>query len=183
MVFHKTLITAAVLTLSLLPSMGQLIAGINFGDNKEEVEKKLKESNLADANRNNKNTAFGSTGKNEAFKTTTKLNELQYEIHYNWDKDNKLESLNFHSQNISKDEFQGKLKTSWAHLTNFLTNIHGKATSAVEYPAQDSIVMNSIYFTHEWKTETGYLYMGAGLKENGYTLVMNFTKEPLPDNE
>ena len=181
MSFQKIALSIALLSLSSLPSMADLIAGIKFGDTQEQVEKKLQNSSLADAKINK--SLFGKTGLNGAFKTTTKMGGLQYAIYYNWDDNNKLEHLNFHSQYFPKTDFQGKLKSSWSHLTNLLSSINGKATNANDFPSKGDIAMDAMYFTHEWKTETGYIYMGPGLEVDGYTLVITFTKEPLTASE
>jgi len=177
MFFQKIFISVTILTLSSLPSFGDLIAGINFGDNQAEVEGKLQKSPLADAKINS--TLFGRTGLNGTFKTTRKLGGYQYAIYYNWDDNYTLEHLNFHSQHISTKEFEGELKSSWDYLTNFLSSIHGKATNPANYPTKGQIALDAIYFTHEWKIPEGYLYMGPGLEKDGYTLVITFSKKPL----
>ena len=177
MQFQKIFTSVTILIISSLTSFGDLIAGINFGDNQAEIENKLKASPLADAEINS--TLFGRTGINGTFKTTRKLGGYQYSIYYNWDSNNTLENLNFHSQHISTNEFQGELKSSWFYLTNFLSSLHGKATNPADYPTKGQIAMDAIYFTHEWKTENGYLYMGPGLEKDGYTLVITFSKKRL----
>ena len=181
MLFQKIIISVSILTLSSLPSFGDLIAGLKFGDSRETVENKLNKSPLADANITK--NLFGRTGLNGAFKTTKKLDNLQYSIFYDWDNNDKLKHLNLHSESIPGPEFKGQLKESWSYLTNFLSSIHGKAQNAANYPSKNQVAMDAIYFTHEWKTDTGYLYMGPGLNKNGYTLVMTFTKTPLTSSE
>jgi len=178
MSFQKAILFASTLTLSTLPSLGDIIAGVEFGDDRDEVEKKLTESPLADAKINN--GLFGRSGLNGSFKTTKKLANLQYAIYYNWDDNDKLKHLNLHSSSMHGKAYDGELKSSWEYLVNFLSSMHGKATNAVDYPAKDQLVIDTTYFTHEWKTETGFLYMGPGLKKDGYTIVMSFTKTSLP---
>lgn len=177
MSFQKAILFSLTLSLSTLPSFGQLLGGVEFGDNRNEVEKKLKASPLVDAK--SQSSMFARTGLNGAFKTTRTLDGLQYAIYYDWKDGDTLKSLNLHSTHIPTTEYPSKLKASWSYLINFLSSRHGQASNAGTYPNKNLVAMDNMYFTHEWKTDTGYLYMGPGLEKNGYKLVMTFTKYPL----
>ncbi len=174
MLFQRNILLLSILSLSTLPSLGQLLGGVEVGDTRNEVEKKLKASPLVDAKR--ESTLFETSGLNGSYKTTNTLDDLQYTVHYNWIEGKTLQSLSLHSAHMPATQYPTKLKTSWKYLVNYLSSRHGKASSASTYPQKDHLAMDSILFTHKWKTDTGNLYMGPGLAKNGYKLVMTFTK-------
>jgi hypothetical protein len=170
------LLKAIILTLCLssVSHAGDLIANINYGETREGVTKKL--SSCKDLKTSTPTTMFARIGLNGTFTTTKDLSGLKFTLYFDWSESNELKSITYRSDAIVSYGYDQKLKQKWQYAINFISAIHGRASNAGEYPKKSDVLDDKIQFSHEWKTNEGYVYLGVGQQAKKYSLNITFSK-------
>ena len=164
------IITLLTLSLSLpLSIAGDLIAGINFGDSREQVKTKLLGSNLVASDL--PKSMFSRIGLNGAFQTTESLKGLKFSLYFSWS-DDQLTEITYRSTTAPP----ASIKAAWSHSINLLSAIHRKAKNAGDYPQVNQLQDKKILYSHEWKNGAGFLYLGVGKITGEYNLTITFSK-------
>lgn len=173
-----TLLTS--LSLAVSASAQGVYAGLNYGDNEKTVIAKLKKSKLT--NSDVPDTLFGRVGLNGTFKIIPKLKTLSFSLFFDWneERDKKLKTVILQSNKLPASAFNGKLKNAHQYAINLLSSTYGRPSNAGKYPSQGQIGGNgAIHYSHEWKTDKGYVYLGVGEQEGKYVLAISFNKNSL----
>ncbi len=168
----KTIILT--LCLSSVSYAGDLIANINYGESREIVTKKL--SNCKIVKSSIPSTMFARIGLNGSFTTTRDLAGLKFTLYFDWTESKGLKELTYRSDALVSYSYDQKLKQKWEHAINLLSAIHGRASNAGTYPKKSEVKPDTIQFSHEWKTKSGYVYLGVGQQAKKYSLNITFTK-------
>lgn len=177
MSFFATILSILVLSLSALTSSADLIANLSYGDSRETVTSKLKNSPLVKANI--ADNLFGRVGLNGSFTTTGNLAGMKYALYFDWSESGELQLVTFRSIALPSAAYDQRLKTSWKEAINLLSSMHGTTSNAGEYPKKAEIKPGNMLYSHEWKTNNGYIYLGTGQETKGYNLVITFTEDAL----
>jgi hypothetical protein len=168
----KTIIL--MLCLSSVTYAGDLIGNINYGESREIVTNKL--SNCKAVKSSMPSNMFARIGLNGSFTTTQDLAGLKFTLYFNWTDSGALEEVTFRSDALASYSYDQRLKQKWQYAINLLSAIHGRAINAGEYPKKSEVTSDSIQFSHEWKTDSGYVYLGVGQQTKKYSLNITFSK-------
>ena len=178
MLLFKTIILALCFcSLSSFTFAGDLIAGINYGDTRDTVMKKLSDCKLVKSTM--PKTMFARLGMNGAYKTTNELSGLKFALYFDWTDSRGLRQMNYRSDGLPSHDYDKNLRYIWEKTINLLSSMHGKPKNAGEYPKKSELKPNTILFSHEWKTGTGYIYLGVGQDTSKYSLNITFSKVSL----
>jgi len=173
------LLKAIILTLCLssVSYAGDLIANINYGETREIVTKKLSSSKLVKASI--PASMIGRIGLNGLFTTTRDLAGLKFTLYFDWTESSGLKEVTYRSDALVSYNYDQRLKQIWKHAINLLSAIHGRASNAGAYPDKSEVKQDKIQFSHEWKTNSGYIYLGVGQAAKKYSLNITFSKVSL----
>ncbi len=141
-----------------------LISGINFGDSRDEVTKKLRNSKLVKFDV--PEVMLTRVELNGSFKTLNNLKGKQFLLYFNWSDADSLDQLTFISTAFSKASYDTQLKSSWNSAIQLISSIHGKTDKTGDYPNGNKLQDCGILYSHEWVVNDDYVYLGIG-KENG----------------
>ncbi len=165
------------LCLSSVSHAGDLIANINYGESRDTVTSKLSKSKAVKSSM--PANMFARLGINGSFTTTKDLAGLKFTLYFDWTKSNGLKEITYRSDALVSYSYDQKLKQKWQHAINLISAIHGKASNAGVYPKKSDVILDSIQFSHEWKTDDGYIYLGVGQQAKKYSLNITFSKDSL----
>ncbi len=169
--FHAFILSLCISSVSVA---NELIAGINYGDTRDTVTSKLSKSKSV------KTTVAPSMmarlGLNGSFITTHELDGLKFSLYFDWTDASGLKEINYRSDAMAGHTYDGQLKEKWSYAYNLISAIYGRARNAGEYPKKNELSSGSIQFSHEWKSSTGYIYLGTGQLENNYSLNITFSQ-------
>ncbi len=171
---QKFIFTLLVVLAQIMPitRAGDIVAGLEFGDSRSQVTKKLSKSR--DVTSTIPPAMISRVGLNGAFKTKKSLKGLQFSLYFGWE-DDSLTSVTYRSTPTSG----AALKQAWTYSVNLLSAIHGKTDNAGDFPKPATIKNGGIFYSHEWKTADGYLYLGIAKKEGKKHLAITFSHTQL----
>ncbi len=162
------------IALSSFVSAGELPAGINYGDSNDAVTKKLGQSKLV------KSTVpkhlLGRIGLNGSYTTINELEGLKFSLYFGWNDSSGLKEINYRSDAMAPHSYDGLLKEKWDYAYHLISAIYGKAANVGDYPLRSDVTPDLIHFSHEWKTSSGYIYLGVGQQDNNYSLNITFSQ-------
>ena len=164
-------LTTILLTLSLMmPSAmaAELLAGIKFGDSRDQVSAKLDQSNQVTSTL--PKAMISRVGLNGAYQTTQSLKGLKFSLYFGWEND-KLTQITYRSTSAPP----ASIKQAWNYSINLLSAIHRKASNAGDYPKLNELKDKGILYSHEWKSGAGYIYLGVGKISGKYNINITFS--------
>lgn len=170
-----------ILFLSVNSNAEDLIANLNYGDNRSTVTRKLTVSKLAEATI--EDGLFGRTGLNGTFTTTREIAGLSFQLYFDWTEADGLKDVTFRSEPLSSSNYDRRLMRTWEYTVNLLSSLYGKATNAGYYPKRHEIEADKVQYSHEWQTNEGYVYLGIGEGSEGYSMSIKFRNEALPSTK
>lgn len=181
MKFFSTLLASLTISLSLISvtTAGDLIANINYGETRDIIANKLSKSNLVTSGVDS--SLLARTGLNGSFKTTRDLAGLKFSLYFDWTDSSGLKEMTYRSDSIPASQYDQKVKKSWKHAINVISAIYGRASNAGDYPKKAEVTPGQIQFSHEWKTNRGYIYLGVGKETNDYSLNITFSRFSLEE--
>lgn len=165
---------------SLFSHAGDLIGGIQYGDSEEAVIQKLKKSGLAKAEIDK--SMLARTGINGAYETTNTLKGMPFKLYFDWDRVGTKKNLNqitFRSSPIPEGEYDLKLKSAWSYAKNLLNIMYGKPANSGRYPSLNKVSDGGLMYSHVWKNEEGFVYLGIGKEDEKLNLSITFRKDKL----
>lgn len=169
----------AIYKLSIIPECygSNLVGDVNYGETRDTVSKKLSNSPLlasgVDA------SLQARTGLNGVFTTTRYLAGLKFSLYFGWSDSDRLSEITYRSQPIQASEYDQQVKISWQYAINVLSGIYGRASNAGEYPKKNLISKGQIQYSHEWKTNKGFIYLGVGKEVRDYSINITFQESRL----
>lgn len=178
MKYWLTILTSALL-ISNTTADG-LIGGVQFGDSESTVIDKLKQSPLVKTELDK--SLFGRVGLNGSFETANTLRGMKFKLFFDWNytaNDKKLTQITYRSVSLPLSSYNSRLKEAWTHAQNLLTTMYGKPSNAGEYPSLGKLPDGGIMYSHAWKTNDGYVYLGIGKQNAKLNLSIGFHKNSL----
>lgn len=168
------------LVLSVSATAGDVYAGLRFGDTEKEVIAKLELSKLTHSDV--PKTLFARVGLNGSFKVVPKLKNLSFALYFDWAKgaEKKLTSIILRSNKLPASDYDTKLKNAYDYTVNLLSSTYGRPSNSGSFPTKEKVGGDEqVHFSHEWKTDEGFVYLGVGQQAGEFVLTINFTKDSL----
>lgn len=154
-----------------------LIGDVNYGETRDTVFKKLSNSPLLTSDLDA--SFISRTGLDGVYTTTRDLAGLKFSLYFGWSKSGNLSEITYRSKPIRASEYDQQVKTSWQYTVNLLSEIYGRASNAGEYPKENLISKGQIQYSHEWKTNKGFIYLGVGKEVTDYSINITFSRVSL----
>ncbi len=171
----------SLLTFSPLTSQaGDIIGNLEYGDTEDTVISKLQKSSLVSSNLDK--SMFARVGVNGSFETTNTLSNMKFKLFFDWDlsgSDKKLTEVILRSAPQDITISNKAIKSAWKDATNLLTAMHGKPLASGEQPDFSNIPDGGIMYASYWKTDDGYVYLGAGMEANKLNLTICLRKNTM----
>lgn len=159
------------------PDPDAVFDNLCFGDSREEVTKKLKESKMLEAGIGEQ--FMGRTGLNGTYRTRKKIGGLQCELYFDWTGGNTLKEISIQTQSVPKDLYVNRLKGTWEELAELLTTLHGKPVQAGEFPRVQDLDGDSFLPSHLWKVKGGSALLGTTKQGATCMIVVRFTTKKI----
>jgi len=176
----KHFIIFLVFVQSVATQAGDLISGIQYGETQEAVTIKLANSNLVSAELDE--SLFGRVGLNGSYETVNTLHGMKFKLYFDW-QDNgpirQLTQMTFRSRPISLTGYTSTLEPAWSYAQNMISARFGKPSNAGDFPKASSLEDGGIMYSHEWKTNEGFVYLGIGKEAGKLNLSISFHKNQL----
>lgn len=155
---------------------------LEFGDDRNTVEKKLKASKFVTAGLDE--TFLGRTGLNGIYKTRATIGGLHCYLFFDWNESGGLREVTLQTQPVGKGRYITSLRGNWAELIDLLNKLHGRPRQGTEFPNLNDLQDGLILGSHLWYTEEGHsVILGTGQEGQGYNVVVRITSErirPMP---
>lgn len=150
-----------------------------FGDKREVVTKKLKESSFVEATMDE--VMMGRTGLNGVFRTRKQIGGLHCELYFDFNGSGSLKEISLQTQTVPKDVYVNRLKATWAELAELLTALNGKPVQAGAFPAVNTLRQDVLIPSHLWKLPAGgSALLGTSLEAGDKVMiVVRFTTDPI----
>ena len=163
---------------SKTPEPNGVFGNLKFGDTHEATYQKLEESSLVESLP--EVTLFGSMGLTDHLRTKQQLGGQDCFITFGWADDGTLNEVNLKTAPLAPSVYQTRLKAAWEECTQLISVLHGKPIQAADYPKSTDIPPELAAGTHLWKLEEGGSAMvGITRKDDGFSILIRFTQEPV----
>lgn len=149
-----------------------------FGDTKEEVTKKLKESKMVEAGLDE--TLQGRVGLNGTYRTRKKIGGLQCSLFFDWTGGGTLKEISLQTDSVPQDVYVNRLKATWEELAQLLTTLHGKPKQQGPLPRVAELTDGALIPSHLWELKNGGSAL-LGTSKEGATcmVVVRFTNKKI----
>lgn len=150
-----------------------------FGDTREVVAKKLKESSFVEGTIDE--VMMGRTGLNGVFRTRKQIGGLHCELYFDFSSGGGLKEISLQTQTVPKEVYVNRLKATWQELAELLTALNGKPEQAGSFPAAGSLREDVLIPSHLWKLpNNGSVRLGTSLEAGDKVMiVVRFSTDPI----
>jgi hypothetical protein len=157
-----------------LPDEDAVFDTLKFGDDRETVTKKLKESKLLNADLDG--TFFGRVGLNGVYRTKEKVGGLYCFLFFDWDESDKLKEVTLQSTDQKADDYDTIIQPCWLQMSEMLSLLYGEAASSGKIPVPTKISEGQMLTSHLWKRASkGSVLLGVSKTGEAYQTVVRFT--------
>lgn len=154
-------------------------AGLNFGDSRDEVTRKLQASELIEQTVDS--TFFGRTGLNGVFKCKNKLAGLKYSLYFAWSENGGLTEITLRSEELPANAYGTSIKQAWKQANQLFTQVYGAPKQDAKYPAPKDFLNHPILITHLWhRGERQSILIGPGIEKGRSFLTIRFINKKVP---
>lgn len=149
-----------------------------FGDSRQQVEDKLKESAMVELAV--KENFLGRMGLNDSFKTRKDIGGLRCLLAFDWSPAGKLREVTLHTDALEPASYNGRLKDTWKELAKLMTTLHGKPLQAADYPKSKQLQDGMFLSSHLWRLPGGgSALLGPSRKGDKFAMAVRFTTEKI----
>jgi hypothetical protein len=160
------------------PPQAAVFDELCFGDDREQVLKKLKASKFVEMTTDE--TFIGRTGLNGIFRTRKKVGGMDVSLYFDWTDDNKLKEITLQTDTLNASDIDAKLVPCWKQFIMLLTTLLGKPLHGDDELHTSSIHEGSFSPTHLWKLETpGSAALGLAKERGKYQVVVRYTQKEI----
>lgn len=165
------------------PASSGVFDELNFGDTRQQVEEKLKKSQIVEAAPGPKSTIFGGAAMDAEYRTREKIGDLYASLHFTWDeKDGNLSEISLQTEPLSGISYDDTLKGCWSQLIELLTALNGNPIQSAPFPGRNQVPAETIIGSHIWKLEKGGTAMlGTARAAEKYIVVVRFSKKTVEE--
>jgi hypothetical protein len=158
------------------PPKGAAFDQLQFGDDRNTVEAKLKNSKFVTAALDE--SLFGRTGLNGVFKTTQTIGGLHCFLFFDWTTGGGLREVTLQTQPVDKSKYNSLLQSNWYELIQLLGKLHGNAIQQAPYPEPGELQDGLLLGSHLWYTEDGHsVILCTGQERDKYLVAVRITSE------
>lgn len=158
------------------PNPAAIFDELTFGDNRKQVEEKLKASKFAKLTV--AETFLGRSGLNGVFRTTQKIGGLDASLFFDWRDEDSLSELNLHTDPLPSAQARETLVPCWKELAKLLSNLYGKPVISSPDLNTSSIPDGAYQPTHLWNlSPKGSVTLGASREGDKLQLVCRFSEK------
>lgn len=149
---------------------------LTFGDNRKQVEEKLKASKFAKLTV--AETFIGRSGLNGVFRTTEKIGGLDASLFFEWKNEDSLQEVNLHTDSLPITQAQQTLIPCWKAFAKLLSNLYGKPVISSPELNTSSIPDGAYQPTHLWNlSPKGSVTLGASREGDKLLIVCRFSEK------
>ncbi|MFN6017598.1 MAG: hypothetical protein ACK49N_08465 [Verrucomicrobiota bacterium] len=149
---------------------------LTFGDNRKQVEEKLKASKFAKLTV--AETFIGRSGLNGVFRTTEKIGGLDASLFFEWKNEDSLQEVNLHTDSLPITQAQQTLIPCWKEFAKLLSNLYGKPVISSPELNTSSIPDGAYQPTHLWNlSPKGSVTLGASREGDKLLIVCRFSEK------
>ncbi len=153
---------------------------LEFGDDRQKVYEKLKKSQIVEPV--GKETIFGNTATDAAFRTREKIGELYSFLYFTWSDTGGLSEITLQSETLGAISYDDSLKICWDNAIDLLTALHGQPVQSAPLPSRSEIAESAILCSHIWKLEKGgTVILGTSRTSGKYAVVIRFSKKTVEE--
>ena len=145
-----------------------------FGDNRKQVEEKLKASKFAKLTVDE--TFIGRSGLNGVFRTTEKIGGLDALLYFDWSNEDNLSEVNLHTDPQPITKARATLIPCWQEFSKLLSKIYGKPVISSPELNTSSVPEGAYQPTHLWNIgPQGSVTLGASREGDKLLIVCRFS--------
>ena len=149
-----------------------------FGDNRNQVEEKLKASKFAKLTV--AETFLGRSGLNDVFRTTEKIGGLDATLFFDWGDGDSLSEVNLHTDPQPIAQAAKTLVPCWKEFAKLLSNLYGKPLVSSPELNITSVPEDAYQPTHLWNLgKQGSVTLGASRAGEGILIVCRFSEKKI----
>lgn len=158
------------------PNPTAIFGELTFGDNRKQVEEKLKASKFVKLTV--AETFLGRSGLNGVFRTTQKIGGLDASLFFDWRDEDSLSELNLHTDPLPSAQARETLVPCWKEFAKLLSNLYGKPVISSPDLNTSSIPDGAYQPTHLWNlSPKGSVTLGASREGDKLQLVCRFSEK------
>jgi hypothetical protein len=158
------------------PNPAAIFGEVTFGENRKQVEEKLKASKFAKLTV--AETFLGRSGLNGVFRTTQKINGLDASLYFEWKNEDSLEEVNLHTDPLPSAQAREILVPYWKEFAKLLSNLYGKPVISSPGLNTSSIPDGAYQPTHLWNLNPkGSVTLGASREGDKILIVCRFSEK------
>ena len=147
-----------------------------FGDNRKQVEEKLKAGNFAKLTVDE--TFLGRSGLNGVFRTTEKIGGLDASLYFDWSNEDGLSEVNLHTDPQPIEKAAQSLVPCWKEFAKLLSKLYGKPSISSPELNISSVPDGAYQPTHLWNLgPQGSVTLGASREGDKLLIVCRFSEK------
>lgn len=151
---------------------------LEFGDNRETVTNKLKQSPLVEQTIDD--TFIARTGLNGIFRCKAKISGLTCNLYFNWDDQGGLNEITLRSESLKPEEYQTTLRRAWLEAESLFSKAYQLPTQKASYPSETAFDEHQMMISHVWKNPGGKtILMGTGMEKKGCFLFIRYASQDI----
>ena len=151
---------------------------LRFGDTREDVMRKLKDSPIIEANV--ESTLFGRTGLDGTYRTKNKVGGLFCYLFYNFDDSGHLHELTMRTEPQSESDYGSTVNDCWKELPALISMLHGRPMHSGKLPSASEIGDGELIGSHVWRMEGGgNVMLGVANVQGKYEVSVRFTLDKI----
>ena len=156
-----------------------IFGDLKFGDSREDVMKKLKESAIIEAG-SSESTFFGQTELNGNYRTKNKVGGLFCYLFYDFDQNGHLHELTMRTEPQSESDYETTVNACWEELPKLISMLHGRPMHSGKIPAASTIEDGALLGSHVWRMEGGgNIMLGIANVRGKYEVSVRFTLDKI----
>jgi hypothetical protein len=160
------------------PDPSAVFDTLKFGDTRETVTKKLKESKIVETTVDE--TFFGRSGLNGIYFTRQKIGKVKASLYFDWTPNDTLKELTVQTDLLPEEDYDPELKPTWAAFVELLSVLYGNPSVKGPMPAMNSLSDGTFSPSHLWNLDGGKsALLGTARDGKKYQLVVRFTEKSI----
>jgi len=175
--FHKMKKIILTFLISISTLTANVFETLDYGDTKEEVQKKLQTNPRIKANV--PETMLARVGLNGSFEVNKDLGGLKFVLYFGWGEDGKLNEITLRSKPIEASEYDTTVAEAFKSAESLVSSLHGKPAMSNALPPKSDIPEGSILNSHLWHPTQGSILLGVAQLESKFHISVRYTQESI----
>lgn len=174
----KTRLILFISALLISASHAGVYGDLEFGDSRETVTKKLRQSPLVEQTVDDVFTAR--TGLNGIYKCKARISGLTCHLYFNWDEQGGLDEITLRSEGLALGTYSKQLRQAWLDAERLFSEVYSAPVQKAPYPALDAFQNHKMMISHIWDNPgKGSILMGTGVDADRCFLFVRFASREM----